>query len=92
MLCCVQMVGSVCGIAVGTALAAYGEVHNSAVGVIIMLASEAFEAIRLVMTQLLLTGLRMGPFEGVMWLVSTQWHWFAAVACCWKLTPAALVL
>jgi hypothetical protein len=64
-----QMVGSVLGIAAGTALAAYGETNNNVVGVIIMFASEAFESIRLVMTQLLLTGLKMGPFEGVMWLV-----------------------
>lgn len=64
------MIGSVLGIAFGTALAAYGEVHNSVVGVTIMFVSEACEAIRLVMTQLLLQGLKMGPFEGVMWLVS----------------------
>lgn len=63
------MIGSVLGIALGTALAAYGEVHNSVVGITIMLVSEACEAIRLVMTQLLLQGLKMGPFEGVMWLV-----------------------
>jgi hypothetical protein len=66
------MIGSVLGIALGTALAAYGEVHNSVLGVVIMFCSEAFEAIRLVMTQLLLQGLRMGPFEGVMWMVSSS--------------------
>ncbi|KAF6253764.1 triose-phosphate transporter family-domain-containing protein [Scenedesmus sp. NREL 46B-D3] len=63
------------GIALGTALAAYGEVHNSFVGVAIMLFSEAAEAIRLVMTQLLLQGLRMGPFEGVMWMAPACWLW-----------------
>lgn len=65
-----QMVLSVLGIAGGTALAAYGEVHNSVLGLVIMFTSEAFEAIRLVMTQLLLAGHKMGPFEGVMWMVS----------------------
>lgn len=65
-----QMVLSVLGIAGGTALAAYGEVHNSLLGLLIMFASEALEAIRLVMTQLLLTGHKMGPFEGLMWMVS----------------------
>jgi hypothetical protein len=68
------MIGSVLGIALGTALAAYGEVHNSMLGVAIMFFSEAAEAIRLVMTQLLLQGLRMGPFEGVMWMVRFQWQ------------------
>eukprot|EP00878_Enallax_costatus_P024815 GHUV01026506.1.p1 GENE.GHUV01026506.1~~GHUV01026506.1.p1 ORF type:complete len:292 (+),score=48.83 GHUV01026506.1:214-1089(+) len=70
-----KMVGSVLGIALGTALAAYGEVHNSVVGVVIMFVSEACEAIRLVMTQLLLQGLKMGPFEGVMWLAPACFAW-----------------
>lgn len=64
-----QMVLSVLGIAGGTALAAYGEVHNSVLGLVIMFASEVLEATRLVMTQLLLTGHKMGPFEGLMWMV-----------------------
>eukprot|EP00879_Flechtneria_rotunda_P017891 GHRR01018751.1.p1 GENE.GHRR01018751.1~~GHRR01018751.1.p1 ORF type:complete len:185 (+),score=29.92 GHRR01018751.1:389-943(+) len=69
------MIGSVVGIALGTALAAYGEAHNSVLGVMIMFISEACEAIRLVMTQLLLTGLRMGPFEGVMWMTPACFLW-----------------
>jgi hypothetical protein len=71
--CYVQMVLSVLGIAGGTALAAYGEVHNSVIGLCIMFASEVLEATRLVMTQLLLTGHKMGPFEGLMWMVSRGW-------------------
>lgn len=70
-----KMIGSVLGIAAGTALAAYGEVHNSLLGVAIMMFSEAAEAVRLVMTQLLLQGLRMGPFEGVMWMAPACWLW-----------------
>jgi hypothetical protein len=64
------MVLSVLGIAGGTALAAYGEVHNSILGLVIMFGSEVLEATRLVMTQLLLAGHKMGPFEGLMWMVS----------------------
>jgi hypothetical protein len=64
-----QMVLSVLGIAGGTALAAYGEVHNSVLGLVIMFGSEVLEATRLVMTQLLLAGHKMGPFEGLMWMV-----------------------
>ena len=40
-------------IALGTAIASYGEINMSVLGLIIMLASETFEAIRLVMTQTL---------------------------------------
>ena len=43
-------------IAVGTAIASYGEVNLNVVGVLCMLASETFEATRLVMTQILLVG------------------------------------
>ena len=65
-----RLIGSVLGIAAGTGLAAYGEINLSLLGVCIMLISEAAEATRLVMTQFLLQGLKMGPFEGVMYLVS----------------------
>lgn len=56
-----RLILSVGFIAVGTALASAGEVNLDLVGVAIMLASEAFEATRLVMTQLLLTGLKFHP-------------------------------
>ncbi len=60
------MVTSVLVIAAGTALSALGEVRFDAAGVVLMFVSEAAEAVRLVMTQYLLVGLKMGPFEGVM--------------------------
>ena len=47
-------------VAVSTAIALFGEV-NSNVGVLCMLASTAVEATRLVMTQILLVGLRVCP-------------------------------
>ena len=52
-------------IAFGTAMASYGEINMSVLGLIIMLASETFEAIRLVMTQILLLGLKFHPSEAV---------------------------
>jgi hypothetical protein len=70
-----DMITSVLVIAGGTALAAYGEVQFSVLGVFIMFVSEAAEAIRLVMTQYLLVGLKMGPFEGVMYLGPACFVW-----------------
>ena len=52
-------------IAVGTAIASYGEVNLSWVGVACMMASETFEATRLVMTQILLVGLKFHPSEQI---------------------------
>ena len=48
-------------IACGVALASYGELNLSVVGVVVMFLSETFEATRLVMTQVLLVGLRFHP-------------------------------
>ena len=48
-------------IAIGTAIASYGEVNLSWIGVACMMASETFEATRLVMTQILLVGLKFHP-------------------------------
>ena len=58
-----NLISSVVAIAVGTAIASYGEINFSALGVIFMFLSESFEAIRLVMTQTLLVGLKFHPSE-----------------------------
>jgi hypothetical protein len=49
-----DLVASVCIITAGTALAGYGEVNASIIGMIIQLVSESAEAGRLIMTQTLL--------------------------------------
>ena len=49
-----DLVASVCIITAGTALAGYGEVNASIMGMVIQLISESAEAGRLIMTQTLL--------------------------------------
>jgi hypothetical protein len=71
------MVGSVLAIAAGTALAAYGEVAFDTVGVAIMFVSAVSESLRLVMTQYLLVGLKMGPIEGLMYLGPACFVWLS---------------
>lgn len=56
-----RLISAVFLIALGTAVASYGEVSFSLVGVLYMFSSESFEAIRLVMTQMLLVGLKLHP-------------------------------
>ena len=56
-----RLISAVVLIAGGTAMASYGEVNMSVIGLIFMFSSEAFEAIRLVMTQMLLVGHKFHP-------------------------------
>ena len=61
-----RLIIAVALIAFGTAMASYGEINMSMLGLIIMLASETFEAIRLVMTQILLVGLKFHPSKALL--------------------------
>lgn len=58
-----RLISSVVLIGMGTAIASYGEINLSVLGVTFMLLSESFEATRLVMTQILLVGLKFHPSE-----------------------------
>lgn len=77
-----QMILSVLLTAFGTAVAAYGEVNLSYLGLLCMFSSETTEAIRLVLTQSLLVGLKFHPIEGLMYM---------APACCAWLSVGALL-
>ena len=56
-----RLVTAVLLIALGTAMASYGELNLSWLGLTFMFASETFEAVRLVMTQILLVNLQFHP-------------------------------
>lgn len=56
-----RLICSVLLIALGTFIASYGEINLNLLGVVFMLLSESFEATRLVMTQILLVGLKFHP-------------------------------
>lgn len=62
-------------IAAGTALAGYGEVNISIVGMLIQMVSECAEAGRLIMTQTLLQGLSFHPIESMLYIAPASVAW-----------------
>lgn len=70
-----RLISAVVLIAVGTAIASYGEINLSVIGVVFMFMSESFESTRLVMTQILLVGLKFHPIEGLMHLAPACTMW-----------------
>jgi hypothetical protein len=69
------LIMSVTIIAAGTALAGYGELNASIIGMLIQLVSESAEAARLIMTQTLLQGMSFHPMEGLMYLAPASIIW-----------------
>lgn len=72
-----KMVVSVVLIALGTAVASYGALDASTLGMLIMLGAEVAESVRIVMTQYLLVGKKFHPFEGLMYLAPATAFWLA---------------
>ena len=64
----VRLVVSLLLLAAGTALASYGELAFSWAGVVVMLLSEVADALRLVLTQLLLSSSKWHAIEALMYL------------------------
>jgi Triose-phosphate Transporter family len=70
-----RLICSVLVIAAGTVISSLGEVNFSAIGVVIAMSAEVFEATRLVLTQLVLTSLKFHPKEGLMYLAPACCFW-----------------
>eukprot|EP00803_Ostreobium_quekettii_P005683 evm.model.scf_1270.4 EVM.evm.TU.scf_1270.4 scf_1270:40335-43122(+) len=70
-----RMILSVLIVACGTALASYGEVQMTVVGMTAALLSSASEAMRLVLTQHVLVGHKFHPIEGLMYLAPACVFW-----------------
>jgi hypothetical protein len=75
-----SLISSVIVIALGTAIAGYGELNISIIGIIIQVISETAEAGRLIMTQTLLQGSSFHPIEGLMYLAPASVVWMALFA------------
>jgi len=69
-----RLILSVLAITLGTTFASIGELNFSILGVLIMLLAETFEAVRLVMTQVLLTGLKFHPSKSMYYYLNCTPH------------------
>lgn len=75
-----RLVASVTLISLGVAMASYGEMNMSLVGLATMLSSVVAEAVRLVMTQHLLQDQTMHPFEGLVYIGAACSFWLTLLA------------
>lgn len=78
--------GSVLLISFGVVMSSYGEVNLSIIGLSAMLGSEAAEALRLVITQILLVGYKFHPIEGLLYLAPACSFWLLVGCYVWELT------
>lgn len=70
------LVVSVAVIALGCSLAAYGEIHFAINGFLCMVISELAEALKLVLSQLLLSGrVQFSPFESLYYIAPAAFGW-----------------
>lgn len=76
----VAIVFCVITIAIGTCIASYGEVKLSAIGAMCILVSEVTEALRLVLTQVLLVGNQCSPLEALFYLSPASGAWLILFA------------
>mmetsp|Transcript_27077 Transcript_27077/g.68122 ORF Transcript_27077/g.68122 Transcript_27077/m.68122 type:complete len:400 (+) Transcript_27077:201-1400(+) len=76
---------SVVLISLGVVMSSYGEVNMSWIGMSAMLGSEAAEAMRLVITQILLVGCKFHPIEGLLYLAPACSLWLLMGCYVWEL-------
>lgn len=74
------MIYAVGVVALGTAVASYGELNFSLLGLILVICAETSEALRMVMTQYMLVSLKFHPLEGLMYLAPACSGWLMAGA------------
>lgn len=79
------LVSSVVTISGGILLASYGEMNLSVVGFLFMFASQISEALRLIMTEKLLVGMKLHPIEALMYLAPACCSWLALGVCFYEL-------
>eukprot|EP00036_Acanthoecidae_sp_10tr_P003106 CAMPEP_0182934850 /NCGR_PEP_ID=MMETSP0105_2-20130417/36975_1 /TAXON_ID=81532 ORGANISM="Acanthoeca-like sp., Strain 10tr" /NCGR_SAMPLE_ID=MMETSP0105_2 /ASSEMBLY_ACC=CAM_ASM_000205 /LENGTH=231 /DNA_ID=CAMNT_0025073759 /DNA_START=21 /DNA_END=716 /DNA_ORIENTATION=- len=68
-------VASVIAICLGTMVAAYGEVHLTAIGLFCVVMAEAAECFKLVLTQLLMTDLKFSIVDAMLYITPAGFFW-----------------
>lgn len=85
-----RVIGAVVGICAGTAVASLGETSLNLIGLGLMLTAEVSEALRLVLTQKLLTNLKFGVIEGQYYMAPVSALWLFSAAAMTELPRARL--